>query len=377
MLEYEPLGLRQFLPGAKVKLAERDKLATVADPLRRRRDLFRALLSPVGTPLDKARLLPLFYRVMTKSIDELFEMEETDTLTCLRETYNFKEEFISSFFSPFLEGIYLAPLDQQSSRMFHFVMKMFTVGATSLPRGGMQAVPNQLEDKAKERGVRIQLDARALSIRSDDSAALFAVEVGAKGGATRQLVHAKSIILATDHRVAKDLLQDLTDSLQQRVRSLTNLPQRSVACIYFAFRSPAPILDPILILNGEGSERRNTKDFPINNVCFPSVVQREYAPTGWELCSVTVLEQALAAHGGDLASLEAAVRGQLAAWLLERARDDVRDPSRWVHKGTYVIDAAQPAHYGAEGGANVHVERYLATDPSTREVDAYRRAGNW
>jgi len=121
LLDYDALELQQFLPGAKVKLSDQDKLASVSDPLRRRRDIFKAITSPVGTPMDKMRLLPLFYTVMTKSIEELFEMamDETDTLSCLTDKYSFSESFISQFFAPFLEGIYLAPLDQQSSRMFH------------------------------------------------------------------------------------------------------------------------------------------------------------------------------------------------------------------------------------------------------------------
>jgi len=353
MLDYDALDLKQFLPGAKVKLQGRDKLATVADPLRRRRDIFTALVSPVGTPLDKLRLLPLFYAVMTKSIDELFAMEETDTLTCLKGKYKFSEEFISSFLGPFLEGIYLSPLEKQSSHMFHFVMKMFTTGLTSLPRGGMQAVANQLESKANELGVEVQFGSRALSIKpagNDDYCEEFLLEVDSKGGG-KQTVHAKSIVIATDIGIARTLLEDI-DGIEQRVKSLTKLPQRSVGCIYYGFQSPAPLADPILILNGEGSQR-NTKEFPVNNVCFPSIVQRGYAPNGYELCSVSVLEKASSEHAGDHTSLDASVRKQLSTWFPDHA-NDIMDESKWVQKGIYVINNAQPTHYGKDGCANVH-----------------------
>jgi protoporphyrinogen oxidase len=132
LLDYDGLELQQFWPGARVKLSNKDELAAVSDPLRRKRDLWKAITSPVGSLKDKLRLAPLFYTVVTKSIEELFSMEETDTLSCLR-SYNFSEEFIQSFFAPFLEGIYLTPLDKQSSRMFHFVFKMFAVGSAALP----------------------------------------------------------------------------------------------------------------------------------------------------------------------------------------------------------------------------------------------------
>ena len=349
ILDYEALELQQFLPGAKVKLSGKDKLASVSDPLRRRRDILKAITSPVGSPLDKARLLPLFYTVMTKSIDKLFEMEETDTLTCLKEKYKFSDDFISQFLAPFLEGIYLSPLDQQSSRMFHFVMKMFTVGSTSLPKGGMQAVANQLADKATELGVDIQFNSRAVSIRKEESTDRFLLEVESREHG-KQTIQANSIIIATDGDAARNLLQDIDDNLDQSIGSLAKVPQRSVGCIYYAFQSPAPLSEPILILNGEGKRRRNTKDYPINNVCFPSVVQRSYAPTGSELCSVSILENALSEHAGDHASLDVSVRKQLSTWFPDCA-SEIIDESKWIQMGLYEIKNAQPSHYGNGNGS--------------------------
>lgn len=403
MLDYDALQLKQFLPGAKVKLLgdNGSLLATVADPLRRPQDLFTALTSPVGSPLDKLRLLPLFYTVLTRDINELFAMdnyddddndeEETDTLTCLRTKYKFSEEFISSFLAPFLEGIYLSPLEEQSSRMFHFVMKMFTVGLTSLPKGGMQAVSDQLGRKAEGLGVEVRLGSRAVSINTvivgnddgdggGDSRGEYLVEVDSKGDGKRHAVRAKSIIVATDFNVTRNMLQNMdtgSNLEQRRTKPLPTLPQRSVGCIYYAFRSPAPLSDPILVLNGEGSQngRRNTKDYPINNVCFPSVVQRNYAPDGYELCSVSILEKALSGHattigvggdgGDDHASLDAAVRRQLSSWFPAFATD-IMDESKWIRKGVYVVNNAQPAHYGKDGDdgsrcANVHGGRDCST----------------
>lgn len=42
------------------------------------------------------------------------------------------------------QGIFLSPLEEQSSRMFEFVFKMFSVGSASLPEGGMGEVPLQI-----------------------------------------------------------------------------------------------------------------------------------------------------------------------------------------------------------------------------------------
>ena len=130
--------------------------------------------------------------------------------------------------------------------------------------------------------------------------------------------------------------------------------QRSVGCIYYAFPSPAPLLDPILVLNGEGREqKRNNKDFPINNICFPSIVQTEYAPEGYELCSVSILEQALSDHDGDHASLDSSVRKHLSTWFPDHT-EDIMDEKKWVQKGIYIINNAQPAHFGTDGCASIH-----------------------
>lgn len=42
------------------------------------------------------------------------------------------------------QGIFLSPLEEQSSRMFEFVFKMFSVGSASLPEGGIGEVPLQI-----------------------------------------------------------------------------------------------------------------------------------------------------------------------------------------------------------------------------------------
>ena len=82
--------------------------ASVSDPWRRPEDALASLFSPICGPVDKLRLAPLFLTVLTKSVEGLFDMDETDARTCLRETYGFPEEFVNAFFALFVEGIYLA-----------------------------------------------------------------------------------------------------------------------------------------------------------------------------------------------------------------------------------------------------------------------------
>ena len=40
--------------------------------------------------------------------------------------------------------------------------------------------------------------------------------------------------------------------------------QRSVGCVYYGFEGPAPVEEPILVLNG----MKDANDDPVNNICF-------------------------------------------------------------------------------------------------------------
>ena len=114
-----------------------------------------ALTSPIGTFQDKFNVLRLMIHTSQRSVKELFDELESSTQSALLARWEFQEDFIDKFFRPFLEGIFLAPLQEQSSRVFHFIWKMFSEGAASLPAGGMGAVSKQLATKAKELGVDI------------------------------------------------------------------------------------------------------------------------------------------------------------------------------------------------------------------------------
>jgi phytoene dehydrogenase-like protein len=337
VLDFEALKLKPFLPGALVKLKNRNRLARVADPLREPGDIFNAILAPVGSLIDKAKVLPLIFNVKTKSVEELFEEHETDTKTALIERWGFSDNFIAKFYKPFLEGIYLAPLSQQSSRMFSFVFKMFSEGSATLPEGGMIKVADQLVEKAKQAGVDIKLKTPVtrLETKSDGS-----VIVESAYNYKQIIYKAKSVIVATDGKVAQKLLSQIDDfaSLEQ----LPEQPQLTVGCLYYSFEGTPPVEDPILILNGYGEESGDEKH-PVNNVCFPSVVNKGYAPEGYNLCSVTVLGPAMEAFKNKPDELDQAVRRQLGTWFRE-SRSEILE--EWELKKIFFVS------YLVEGGAS-------------------------
>jgi phytoene dehydrogenase-like protein len=312
-----------------------------------------ALLAPVGSFTDKLKVLRLLYSCVSQTVEELFEEEETSTLEALEKRWGFSSDMIDKFYRPFLEGIFLAPLEEQSSRMFHFVFQMFSVGAATLPQNGMSAVSEQLASKARAAGVEI---------RTDSPVARCHVQTGGKSGFLVDLApHAKdqiradSVIIATDGHVAQKLMSrvDGFESLE----TAPEQPQRQVGCLYYSFDGTAPVKEPILILSGLEQDR-GTREYPVNNCCFPSQVSARYAPEGKGLCSVTVLEKAMEAYKGQEADLDSAVRRQLGTWFPDY-ESDILD--KWNLEKMYYIPNAQPAQFNGPVPANVNGGRDCQT----------------
>lgn len=336
LLDYDGLKLKRFEPGALVYTGEDGSLSKVADPLRRPGDLLVALTANVGEFTDKLRVLPLLFHVFTNTVDDLFAEPETDTLSCLKNRWGFSDKFIAEFMQPFLEGIYLAPLEEQSSRMFHFVFKMFSEGAACLPEEGMKSVAQQMESRCEENGVRIVKEKAVTEVlpEGEDS---FVVKTGLSS------IQAKSVIIATEGNVAEKLLSKLPG-----MKPFSEQTQRSVGCLYYSFESKAPVEEPILILNGA----RTSPDVgPVNNICFPSIVSPTYAPEGKNICSVTLLKPAMDKYNGDIAKLDETVRKQLVSWFPKEFTDDILNS--WKLAGSYDIQSAQPSQLGGPSPASV------------------------
>ena len=97
-------------------------------------------------------------------------------------------------------GIYLAPLEEQSSRMFEFVFRMFATGAAALPAGGIGAVGTQLGGALAELpNCRVEL-----------STPVSAVEQGTVTLADGRTINCEQVVVATEGPVAAKLLEGKT-----------------------------------------------------------------------------------------------------------------------------------------------------------------------
>lgn len=295
VLDYQALDLRGFEPGALVR--QGGAFHRLTDPWRRPLRGFRSLFSPIGSVLDKARVARLRSRALKRSITNLFAEPETMTLEALRQA-GFTGSMIERFFRPFLGGIFLDKELRTSSRMFHFVFRMFSSGDACLPAGGMEAIPRQIASGLPSDSLR--LNARVVKLQ-EGSACLESGEV----------IQARAIVVATESPAAAKLLgAPLSPGAQ------------GVTCMYFATDHP-PIDEPILVLNGEGRG-------PVNNLCVPSLMA-PYAPKGRHLISATVLGVPMQ----DDSALQAEVREHLTSWFGTVVNS-------WQHLRTYHIPYALP-----------------------------------
>jgi phytoene dehydrogenase-like protein len=257
-LDYDELQLRSFIPGSIIR--RNGRFHRFVDPWRRPLDGLRSVFGGVGSFMDRVRVVKLRWRSTHGTITDIFNQPETTTDQALRG-YGFTNEMIDGFFRLFFGGVFLERELQTSSRVLHFVFRMFSTGNAALPRNGMQAIPRQMGSRLSSDCVRLESPVRELSGTSVTLA-------------NGEQIPAAQVVLATDAATAAALLGETSPR-----------PSRRVRCLYFS-ADQAPIAEPILILNGDGSG-------PINNLCVPSNAASDYAPAGQHLISVSVVESNL------------------------------------------------------------------------------------
>lgn len=298
MLDYPALELHPLYPGALVRVG--GKFHKLADPWRHPIDGIRTAVGGVGTIGDKLKVGRLRSGVQQGAVDELFRQPERATVELLRHE-GISEQMIDQFFRPFFGGVFFDRDLQTSSRMFAFCFRMFAAGDTALPAAGMGAIAEQLAARLPAGTIRLH-------------ASVSRVEPGKVALSTGEEVRGRAVVVATEAPRAASLLG-------------IHVPApRAVTCMYFA-AARAPIVEPILVLNGEGAG-------PVNNLAVLSEVSRSYAPAGQSLVSVTVLGN----PDRNDEQLEASVRDQLTTWF-------GRDVSAWRYLRTYRIPYALPAQF--------------------------------
>ena len=295
-LDLDALDLRYFEPGAMVRV--RGGFHRVSDPIRRPLQMLETIGAPIGTLGDKARLARLVFDVRTHSVRELLRRPDTTTIDRLVSA-GFSDRMIESFWRPLFAGIQLDPQLEVSSRRFDTILRMLAIGATGVPRHGIEAVPAQLASTLPEGAVR--LGARVVHVTGSG----VTLDHG-------EHLPARAVVVATEGPAAHRLLGD----------RVPDPGSRAAACCWYSVPRP-PIPGPVLVLNGEATG-------PVMNLAVMSEVAPSYAPQGRSLVAAAV-------PGIDAldSTITQRAREQLARWFGSTTRE-------WEHLRTDVITHGQP-----------------------------------
>ncbi len=293
MLDYDALDMRPFAPGAMVRIG--DGFHRVGDPLREPLKLLDTARAPIGSPIDKARILAFRRSVGRGELSELWRRPETTAIERLRRA-GFSSNMIERFMRPLFSGITLDPELSGSSRVLEFVFRMLSAGDAVVPANGMGAIADHLAAKLPEGALRLSSPVRSVS----------GTEVTLEDGET---IAADQVVVATDMSEAA------------RLSATEDRGWRGVTSVWFAANEP-PIDEPVLVLNGTGGG-------PINSMVVMSQVSSAYAPKGKSTIVVS------APHLED--GLVDQFRAQLSDWFGAAARD-------WEVLRVDRIEKAQPTH---------------------------------
>jgi len=273
--DLDALDLRTFTPGATIWCG--DRLRSIGDPRRSPRDLPATVFGPIGSPLDRLRLLRLLISVRRGEARALLRRPERSTAEELHDR-RFSDRFVERFLRPLFSGIQLDPELEVSSRRFEMILRMLAVGDSGVPSGGMGTLSTTLA---------AGLPADVLRLDSPVTA-IVGTEVHCSSG---ERLSSDVVVVATDGSTASRLVG-------------TDDPgSRPVAAVWFD-TTPAPVVDRRILLDGARSG-------PVANLAALTAVAPTYAPPG---CT-----SAVAAIPGPAAlapDLERDVRRQLRSWGL-------------------------------------------------------------
>ncbi len=271
MLDYDRLDLRTFQPGALVRIA--DSFHRVGDPLRDPRQLKATLMAPIGTPLDKLRILAYRLKVKRGSIESMWDGIGTTALHRF-EKLGFSDRMIQRFLQPLFSGITLDSDLQGSSLVVDFVFRMLSAGDAAVPAKGMGAISDQLA---------ASLPPGALQF-----------------GARVERITASTIAVADGNEASFDAVIVATDASESARLAGTEDPGWNGVTSVWLSAPVAPVKEPILALNGTGIGA-------INSLAPMSHVSSDYAPPGHHLIVVSAptIDQ----------GAPAAMRKQLVDWF--------------------------------------------------------------
>ncbi|MEM9655213.1 MAG: NAD(P)/FAD-dependent oxidoreductase [Actinomycetota bacterium] len=244
ILDYDKLDLQRFSPGARIHLD--GSFHRVGDPLREPAKLLDTLRAPIGSPIDKARILAFRRAVNRGTLESVWTRPETTAMARLEDA-GFSGRMIERFLTPLFAGITLDPALAGSSRVLEFVFRMLSAGDAAVPANGMGAIADQLAARLPAGSLRLSTPVREVT----------ANQVTLEDG---EQITADQVVVATGQSEAA------------RLTSAADRGWRGVTSVWFS-APEAPIEEPVLVLSAAGTD-------PINSLVVMSRVSNAYAPAG-------------------------------------------------------------------------------------------------
>lgn len=272
-LDMPALGLRKFEAGALVWKSGR--FWRITDPWRSLWKGIATLRAPFVGLSDALRMASLRKLALSAKTAP----PEQSCAEFLKQ-HGFSDSIMASFFRPFFGGVTLDAGLSVPANYFLSLFGFFSTGSATLPKAGMQAIPEQMAAGLKPDNIHL---GTPVSEVTPNSIAL----------ASGERINCKATVLATDGSVAA--------KLQNKKISTEWL---GTTTLYYAC-DKSPVGEPILVLNGEGS-----RDGPVNHLCVLSDAQPSYAPNDKALLSVSVV----GIPSQEDEALDKLVRDQLKAW---------------------------------------------------------------
>ena len=294
VVDLDAIDLRPF--DAAAGIHAQGRRVTVANPVAKPMSAVAALDLPVGGLGGKAALGLYAGLCATLPARSLKRRADISGAEAWRRA-SIPQDVVDGVLRPFFSGVLLEQDMTTSRRFTDLMMRMFVRGQSTVPAGGMRALPDQLAAGLPAGTVR--LGAPVHRVTHD--------RVETAEGA----VAARAVVVATDGWAAAPLLPGLVEP---------PVP-RGVTTVYHA----APAFEGatgMLLLDAERS--------PVANTIVLSEAAPEYAPPGRALVSTSMV------HGSVPEDPDGPeVRETL-------ARLHVTDTSAWELLGVYDLPRAQP-----------------------------------
>lgn len=242
------LELKSFKPGAAIYNA--DAFEIISDPARDLKRVFQTIFSNVASFNDKLRILKLKLSLERYSIEKDFS-DDISTLEYL-QNFGFSVKIIDNFFRPFFAGIFLENKLKTSSKFFKYVFSKLNKGLATLPKEGMQALPDLIYSKLDPQSILLKQKVKKIS--SDQTIILDSGE----------LISGKKIILTGN---SVNLLSSQT------------IQYNSIKTIYFSSK-----IEPE---NGRYIHLFPNDDI-INNIAILTMISNHYSQNSDHLFSVSI-----------------------------------------------------------------------------------------